>query len=144
MPQLSYNSLTRSDQQCVCGCPEGKHEDIFTSSCAIKMWRTLILLPSETTAQSVPPAYPFNMSLLFGQKYLMNRNNSRKWEFHPDWTINCLSTRGKCLSSRSGTTMASLECVCLMAKGRQIYEVQKKEKGTFYLGKVVKLCCFLK
>lgn len=34
--------------------------------------------------------------------------------------------------------------VRLMAKGRQSYEVQKKEKGTFYLGKVVKLCCFLK
>lgn len=34
--------------------------------------------------------------------------------------------------------------VHLMPKGQHIYQVQEKGKGTPYLGKVIKLCCFFK
>lgn len=40
--------------------------------------------------------------------------------------------------------MASLEYLCISCHKADRAEVQEEEKGTFYLGKVVKLCCFLK
>lgn len=62
------------------------------------------------------------------------RNNSVKWEFHPDRVISCLSTRRQCLSR-----------ICAFNAKRPTDLLSKeKEKGTFYLGKVVELCCFFK
>lgn len=110
-PGLLFCSLAHPHHQPVCGCPEGEHR--ASAPVASLPKHDGCLLCCQWDDSSRPSGCPLNMLLLFGQKYLMGRNNSVKWEFRLDWTMNCLSTRRKCLSRERGTTTAPPKCLCI-------------------------------